>query len=90
MNVSTPELLWHGGGAENGKPDPVFSVDIFDKDILATAGVDENIPPKGSMRVSLQLQPCVFFTYKVYSFSVLLISCGRLVNQMPILNSWLI
>lgn len=53
MKVSTPELLWHGGGAENGKPDPVFSVDMFDTNILATAGVDENIPPKGSMRVGL-------------------------------------
>ena len=52
MQVTTPELLWHGGGAENGKPDPVYSVDIFDNNILATSGVDENIPPKGSVRVS--------------------------------------
>lgn len=50
MKVSTPELLWQGGGAENGKPDPVFSVDLLD-DLLLTAGVDENIPPKGSVRL---------------------------------------
>ena len=52
ISISTPELLWHGGGIENGKPDPVYSVDMHPSDILATAGIDANIPPKGSVRVS--------------------------------------
>ncbi len=52
MRVSTPELLWHGGGNENGKPDPVFSVDLHPSNVLATAGIDANVPPKGSVRVS--------------------------------------
>ena len=52
MKACTPELLWHGGGNENGKPDPVFSVDISPNDILATAGIDASVPPKGSVRVS--------------------------------------
>jgi hypothetical protein len=71
MRISTPELLWHGGGNENGKPDPVYSVDILShssnskKDsstylsssvsetttVMATAGIDANVPPKGSVRV---------------------------------------
>lgn len=52
ISVSTPELLWHGGGAENGKPDPVYSVDMHPQNVLATAGKDANVPPKGSVRVS--------------------------------------
>lgn len=72
MRISTPELLWHGGGNENGKPDPVYSVDILSHSsnskknsstylsssvlettsVLATAGIDANVPPKGSVRVS--------------------------------------
>ena len=52
MSIYTPELLWHGGGNENGKPDPVYSVDMHPLDVLATAGIDANIPPKGSVRVS--------------------------------------
>ena len=56
MIVSTPEILWHGGGIDNGKPDPVFSVDIhYPSSILATAGIDASIPPKGSVRVRLLL-----------------------------------
>jgi hypothetical protein len=51
MIVSTPEILWHGGGLEPGKPDPVLSVDIYSNNILATSGIDENVPPKGSVRV---------------------------------------
>ena len=51
MRTSTPELLWHGGGNENGKPDPVFAVDINAHNILATAGIDASVPPKGSVRV---------------------------------------
>jgi len=60
--VSTPELLWHGGGNENGKPDPVYSVDFHPYslegngleagNILCTSGIDASIPPKGSVRVS--------------------------------------
>jgi hypothetical protein len=51
VSISTPELLWHGGGNENGKPDPVYSVDLHASGVLATAGIDENVPPKGSVRV---------------------------------------
>lgn len=53
VTVSTPELLWHGGGNENGKPDPVYSVDLHPLNVLATAGIDANVPPKGSVRVSV-------------------------------------
>lgn len=51
MKVDTPELLWHGGGNENGKPDPVYSIDFHPTGILATAGIDANVPPRGSVRV---------------------------------------
>ena len=51
MKATTPELLWHGGGNENGKPDPVYSVDMHPSNILATAGIDASVPPKGSVRV---------------------------------------
>ena len=57
MKTSTPELLWHGGGNENGKPDPVFAVDVSPNDILATAGIDASVPPKGSVRVSIHSSP---------------------------------
>lgn len=55
ITVSTPEVLWHGGGNENGKPDPVYSVDYhtLDGNILCTTGIDASIPPKGSVRVCL-------------------------------------
>jgi hypothetical protein len=52
LRVTTPEILWHGGGLLPGKPDPVLSVDIYHEDILVTAGIDANVPPKGSVRVS--------------------------------------
>ena len=52
VRISTPELLWHGGGNENGKPDPVYAVDIHPTNVLATGGIDANIPPKGSVRVT--------------------------------------
>lgn len=51
IKVSTPELLWHGGGTDNGKPDPVYSLDLHPTNILATAGIDASIPPKGSVRL---------------------------------------
>lgn len=51
MEVVTPEVLWHGGGNENGKPDPVFSVDMHPSNVLASAGIDANVPPKGSVRI---------------------------------------
>jgi hypothetical protein len=51
MRVTTPEILWHGGGLLPGKPDPVLSIDMYQEDILVTAGIDANIPPKGSIRV---------------------------------------
>jgi len=50
MSVYLPETLWHGG-ADNGKPDPVFAVDMHPSNVLVTGGNDENIPPKGSVRL---------------------------------------
>jgi hypothetical protein len=55
LRVSTPEILWHGGGNENGKPDPVYAVDFHPAGILVTAGIDANLPPKGCARVSLYM-----------------------------------
>ena len=49
--MHSPEILWHGGGNEAGKPDPVFAVDFHPRGVLATAGIDENVPPKGSVRL---------------------------------------
>jgi hypothetical protein len=51
FKTSTPELLWHGGGNENGKTDPVYSLDIHPSNILVTSGVDSSVPPKGCIRV---------------------------------------
>ena len=52
LKVSTSFILWHGGG-DNGKPDPVYSVDMHPNEaIMATSGIDDSIPPKGSVRVS--------------------------------------
>jgi hypothetical protein len=53
MIVKTPEILWHGGGLQCGKPDPVLSVDMYGNEVLATSGIDANVPPKGSVRVSI-------------------------------------
>ena len=50
LSIFSPEVLWHGG-ADNGKPEPVFSVDMHPSNVLATAGNDENLPPKGSVRL---------------------------------------
>ncbi len=52
MMITTPMLLWHGGGVEGGKTDPVLSIDMTKFNILATSGIDSSIPPKGSVRVS--------------------------------------
>jgi WD40 repeat protein len=50
--TATPEILWHGGGNENGKPDPVYSLDIHhSSNTLATCGIDANVPPTGSVRL---------------------------------------
>ena len=52
MKCFTPECLWHGGGNENGKPDPVFSIDFHPKEeIFVTSGIDANTPPRGTARV---------------------------------------
>ncbi len=51
LEYAIPEILWHGGGNEGGKPDPVFSVDMHPEGVLATAGVDEMVPPKGTVRL---------------------------------------
>jgi hypothetical protein len=55
MIITTPMILWHGGGLENGKTDPVLSIDTAKSNILATSGIDSNIPPKGSVRVISKL-----------------------------------
>jgi hypothetical protein len=53
IHVTTPEILWHGGGLDHGKPDPVYSVDYHPKEnILLTTGIDASVPPKGSIRVN--------------------------------------
>ncbi len=51
IQIYSPSVLWHGGATESGKPDPVFSVDLHPNNVLATAGVDENLPPKGCVRL---------------------------------------
>jgi len=51
VRIYSPNVLWHGGATENGKTDPVFSVDLHPSDVLATAGIDENMPPKGCVRL---------------------------------------
>lgn len=51
MQVYSPNVLWHGGATESGKTDPVFSVDLHPSNVLATAGIDENMPPKGCVRL---------------------------------------
>ena len=59
ISVSTPQVLWHGGGNENGKPDPVYSVDFHPQEpVMCTTGIDANVPPKGSVRVR--------FTFAIY------------------------
>ncbi len=53
IRISTPELLWHGGGNEHGKPDPIYSLDYHPNElVLLTTGIDASVPPKGSVRVS--------------------------------------
>jgi hypothetical protein len=52
MRVRTPSVLWHGGGMTNGKPDPVFSLDLNIQNVLATCGIDSSVPPRGSIHVS--------------------------------------
>ncbi len=50
--VTTPQILWHGGANENGKPDPIYSVDFHPKEaLLATGGIDGNLPANGCVRV---------------------------------------
>ena len=54
MEVATPEIIWHGGGTnENGrpKPDPVFSVHMHENNLLITAGINDNMPPMGCVRL---------------------------------------
>lgn len=53
LRISTPEILWHGGGTDHGKADPVYSIDLhLTENILLTSGIDASVPPKGSVRVS--------------------------------------
>lgn len=67
MIVSTPEILWHGGANENGKPDPVFSVDMHPTGVFATAGVDDQLPPKGTVRVSYTYYIICIYSYLMFS-----------------------
>lgn len=71
MKVITPELLWHGGGNENGKPDPVYSVDVHPSmQVMSTSGIDANVPPKGSVRVRSifhsPLLPTYLLHYRIF------------------------
>lgn len=56
MIIKTPEILWSGGN-DNGKPNPVFAIDILPLAtvsgaiILCTSGTDGSTPTKGSARV---------------------------------------
>ena len=50
LTVTTPEILWHGGGNTNGKVEHVFSLDIYNK-IMATTGLDGEVPPRGCVRL---------------------------------------
>jgi hypothetical protein len=60
IHVTTPEILWHGGGLDHGKPDPVYSVDYHPKEnILLTTGIDASVPPKGSIRVNSLFFACL-------------------------------
>lgn len=70
FSIYTPELLWHGGGNERGKPDPVYSVDFHPTEpILLTTGIDANVPPKGSVRVLLfEFFDNSIYTEGLYSF----------------------
>lgn len=68
--LNIPELLWHGGGNEHGKPDPVYSVDFHPTEpVLLTTGIDANVPPKGSVRVRKIVVS--LFQYYLYIFFVL-------------------
>lgn len=61
MQVSTPQILWHGGANENGKTDPIYAVDFHPKEhVLATAGIDGNLPANGCVRVSNTIINCLF------------------------------
>eukprot|EP01041_Mallomonas_annulata_P001666 gene1666-3220_t len=52
MKCFTPQVLWHGGANENGKTDPVFSLDMHpSNNTLVTSGIDANTPPKGAVRL---------------------------------------
>lgn len=41
LQVTTPQITWHGG--ENGKNDPVLSADVHPCGVLATSGADADI-----------------------------------------------
>ena len=51
ISYITPTILWHGGGTENGKTDPVYALDMHPTNVLATAGTDDDLPPKGTVRL---------------------------------------
>ena len=40
-----------GGANEHGKTDPVYSIDFLGNHLIATSGIDDNQPSKGSVRV---------------------------------------
>lgn len=53
METYTPQILWHGGANERGKPDPVYTLDLHPTEaLLATGGIDDGMPAKGTARVS--------------------------------------
>jgi hypothetical protein len=60
------------GGCESGKPDPVYSVDMHPLNVLATAGIDANVPPKGSVRVrraNIYVDICEYMCIHIYIYT---------------------
>lgn len=56
----------HIGGQDKGKPEPVFSIDLLGDSLIATSGVDDNEPPKGTTRLwslTADLKPTCFMDF---------------------------
>jgi WD40 repeat protein len=87
--VSTPEVLWHGGGNENGKADPVYSVDFHpDDNVLCTSGIDASVPPKGSVRVCNLLVPPPHYSFSNILFATITdLACKHLRHRRTDLSN---
>ena len=51
IKVLAPQILWHGGQNEKGKPDRVYSIDMHPTNVLVTAGIDDSCPALGCVRL---------------------------------------